>query len=180
MGGNERVGRKLKYVPQRSEWLKGHKGPAPRVTATQRYGTFCLILNTALIKASPYKGRLNLYFDEESFDIEVRFGKEGPLRLIHNSKSVASINLKGFLRANNLSQEDLEGRYSARKEPWGFVLLYRTRERIKVGKREDKVCFRVSAYEKELWTRVAGELPLATWIRSTIGRYIEDYHAEEL
>jgi hypothetical protein len=179
LGRDESVGRKLKYVPRRSEWLKGHKGPVPRVTAAQRYGTFCLILNTALINASPYRGRLDLYLDEENFNIEVRFCKKGALRLIHNSKSVASINLKGFLRVNSLGHEDIEGRYYARKEPWGFVLLYQTRESIKVGKRQAKLCFRVSAYEKELWTRLAGELPLAAWVRSAVGRYIEDYRAEE-
>ena len=109
-------------------------------------------------------GRLNLHFDEETFNIHVSLHKKGVLKSYsrpHMRNGIRHIVcLQGFLKSNSLDYEDVKGVYSVQwvKRPKSFIVLYKTRREELIVSKDDKrkvtVC--LSAKEKENWDHSRG------------------------
>ena len=129
-------------------------------------------------------GKLDLYFDEETFNIHVNIRKKGVLKSYsrpHMGNGVRHlVCLQGFLKSNNLDYEDVKGVYSVQwvKQPKSFVVLYSTRRKELIISKDDKrkvtVC--LSAKEKESWDHSRGQLSMSAFVRSAVNRYLEDQH----
>jgi len=151
----------------------------PKATATIHSVNASILLR---VPATCPLLRADLILDEETFDIHVSIHEEGKLKCFtgakdsrHKSKYIC---LVGFLKANDLSYEEMKGVYTVEwvEKPNKFIVVKMTRRKELIISKDDKrkICVLLSAKEKETWDRVRRNTPMSTFVRSAVNRYLED------
>ena len=165
-----------------------HIGPFGRKksTATIHSPSGSIVLRVPAI-CPLWKARLSL--DEENFNIHVKLtktkrgkrGKKGVLKCFRHDTYTSNskfICLVGFLKANDLEYEEMRGRYTVEwiQKPTHFIVLRNTRRKEAVVSKDDrrKVTILLSAKEKDHWNRIRRNMPMSTFVRSAVNRYLED------
>lgn len=126
--------------------------------------------------------RATLYLDEQTFNIYVKLGSEGGLKVSYYPKDnrIGFISMVGFFKEFDLDAPSFYGRYNAEFVAKDTLkIIYATKHSAgRVLEPKIKVTITISESEKNQWSRAAGEMPLSVFIRSAISRYIEDYQPE--
>ena len=124
-----------------------------------------------------YKPRVDLAFDESTFDIIIKPKTWGRMKIFKTSRTKA-VTLIGFCKAFDIDSEDVVGHYNCCLENSGnFRLLYASR---KVVRREARARITVCLPRKErqLWQRLLPENgdSWSAFVRSAVNESIRDQY----
>lgn len=121
-------------------------------------------------------GRVNLFLDEESFNIHIIPDEKGALK-ITTSKDIhyrRIIYLDGFMRMNKLDAEDLLGTYYVKRTKKSVIILYNSRDRGEYKEPKTKITVVLPRDMKREWEKHSDGIGISNFIRNAVNSYIKD------
>jgi hypothetical protein len=158
---------------KRKKWNKGYQA-----TISNNMGKLELIVSKKILWGQDIK-RVNLKFDEDTFDITVVNAPNGLLS-IGADFFAYKITLGGFIRQFDLDEEDILGKYNCvRVGEATFIVKYLTRSPLKKSRQGSRtlrhrftVAFNPKNYE--MLKEIKGDLTWSAFLRSAVNYYVRD------